>query len=132
MSANFHADGPHSPERSEAAASQVHDLTRFIVYASMAGRARRGLRYPGHLYTILGSLSSAAYLNDQMLTQFAAFLVEEAGAGRIRRDNGGSVSDRVSAAVVELNRAREAAAVLANALANAQAAINDVAAVVER
>ena len=124
---HLNPDGPHDPDRTEYAAKLIRDTTRFLVYASMPQRAARGLRYPGHLYTVLWQLSSTAALYDQMLRQFAEFLTDEADAGRLRRDDGGDVSDRITAAMTQLDRARRAAAELERALANAQSAINDVA-----
>lgn len=123
---NLNPDGPHDPENTEAVAALIREATRFLNYATMPGRARRGIGYPVTAYGVLGSLAAAMTLMDQFTRQLAEFLTDEAQAGRVIVQ-GGSHDDRpdqaVAAANAALRRARRAAAEFGKALSDAQSAI---------
>lgn len=123
---NLNPDGPHDPENTEAVADQIRELVRFLNYATMPGRARRGIGYPVTAYGVLGSLRAATALLPQFTQQLAEFLTDESAAGRVVVQ-GGSYDGRpdaaVGAAAEELARARRLAVELSDAFARAQAAI---------
>lgn len=126
MNVNLNPDGPHDPDNTEAVAALIHEATRFLNYATMPGRARRGIGYPAAAYGVLGNLRAATALLPQFTQQLAEFLTDESAAGRVVV-HGGSYDGRpdvaVGAAAEELVRARRLAVELSDAFARAQSAI---------
>jgi hypothetical protein len=68
--------GPHSPELTESAGAALHQLVRFLNYATLGENRGRALPYASHGYHVAGSLRHAAALQQQLYNQFALWCDE--------------------------------------------------------
>lgn len=119
--------GPHSPEYTRRVACVISDAVRVLNYATMSGAD--GLQYPADVYSLTGTLSGAMHGLEQMLEQVGTFLAKELERGALAVTEGpqkGRPGDAVWQATVDLGRAAEAAALLTEALKNAQNALSAV------
>lgn len=126
VGAHWPMDGPHTPERIEAAGVALEELARYLNHATLP---RTGvLADAPHGAGLLGSLAMAAHRERQLIGQLAAWAHRVAVDPTVRHDQGGDDAERsrplaVSAAEEaegELGFAAEFAAELARCLDGAQ------------
>jgi hypothetical protein len=114
-------DGPHGPERTAEVADLLDQCSRFLTYATMAGK--HGLAYPDDAYRLLGEVYSATGRFPQMCEQLAAFLGAQKSTGKLYEARGRDIADQVSRAANHLASAAVAADSLTKALQAVQADI---------
>lgn len=114
-------DGPHSPERTAEVGSLFDDASRFLTYATMAGKG--GLRFPADAYRLLADLYSATGRLPQLCVQLVAFLAAQEESGTLYDARGRDVGEQVAWASHHLGAADAAAGNLTRALQEVQNAI---------
>jgi len=119
---NLNPDGPHSPERTAEAGSLFDDCSRFLVYATMAGKG--GVAYPSDVYRLVADIYSATARLPQMCGQMEEFLRVQATTGRLYEARGRDVKIQCARGMAHLAQAAAAAGALTMAL---QAAQTDIA-----
>ena len=120
MDTGLNPDGPHSPDHTREVGQLFDDASRFLCYATMAGKG--GLKYPSHAYSLVADFYAATARMDQACVSMAAFLRRLEGAGLLEAAPGSRpVPDAVDGAVTCLG---EAATLLESATAELQAAQN--------
>lgn len=117
-------DGPHTPERTAAAARLIADAVRFLNYASLPASGAPGINYPGDVDDVLASIAGAAIGLQQTLSQLAECLRAEQASGQLRLDQGRLHADDTGLAVAFacawLDEAKAAARRLAETLNEAR------------
>lgn len=108
--------GPYDPDAVVQAATAVADLVRRLNHATFHASA---LRYPAHLYQVVGGIRSAAYGLGQTLRQLATQLDRWAMDPRVGHDQAGDPSATCANA---RDRLRQCAASLATVTAPLDAA----------
>jgi len=83
-------NGPHSPERTDAAARVIPEAVRFLNYATLPSAGAPGISYAGDVDAVLGSLQAAAAGLDQTVRQLSECLREDLATGRLRLARGHS------------------------------------------
>jgi hypothetical protein len=78
-------DGPHSPERTVAAARLMADAVRYLNHATLG--TAPGIGYPGDVDGVLGSIEGAAGGLQQTLKQLEVCLRRDLNTGRLRMDD---------------------------------------------
>ncbi len=92
-------DGPHSPERTAAAARLIADAVRFLNYATLPASNAPGISYAGDVDDVLGSIHGAAGGLQQTFGQLAECLRDDLATGRLRMARGRPNADDPAAAV---------------------------------
>jgi hypothetical protein len=108
-------DGPHSPERTAAAANLIPDAVRYLNHASLPANHAPGISYAGDVDTVLGAIQAAGGRLQQTLSQLAECLRDDLATGRLRLAHQAPTDDpdvAVATACTELERARGVCAVL--------------------
>lgn len=93
------ADGPHSPERTDAAARMIPEAVRYLNYATLTASGAPGISYAGDVDLVLGSIQVAVNGLQQTMTQMAVCLRDDLATGRLRMDRRGDLADDPSEAV---------------------------------
>jgi hypothetical protein len=103
-------DGPHSPERTTAAASLIADAVRYLNYATLPASHAPGISYAGDVDAVLGSIQAAVGGLRQTLSQLEECLRDDLATGLLRLDAGKPHADdparAVEVACSELEAAR--------------------------
>jgi len=79
-------DGPHSPERTAAAARLIADAVRYLNHATLPANGAPGIGYAADVDEVLGALEGAAGGLQQTLRQLAECLRDDLATGRLRLD----------------------------------------------
>ena len=93
--------GPYTPEAVVQTATTMAELVRRLNHATFGGGA---LRYPSHLYHVVGGIRSAAYGLEQTLRQLSTHLDRWTIDPRVGHDRNGDPSHTCAQACEELRR----------------------------
>ena len=115
-------DGPHSAEHTIAAADLASEAIRYLNYATGSHRDA-GLEYPADPYSVIASLSRAAWFTPQLLSQLDNWLAAQLAAGLVGVDDGTDPAAPLAKASAQLKIAQAHALNLAEALDGAQTAL---------
>jgi hypothetical protein len=118
MDLRLSTTGPHSDDYTRRVANGISEAVRVLNYATRLGEC--GITYPATVGDVLGSLSTATYGTQQLLTQLIDALEDQRSSGDLRATQPHDVHTTVMAAAVAITRAREAATTVAEALRSAQ------------
>jgi hypothetical protein len=119
---NLDPDGPHSPEHTAEAGALFDACSRFLTYATMAGK--RGLEYPADAYRLVAEIYSATGRLPQLCAHLTAFLAAQKDSGTLYEARGADVSEQVAKTAYHLGLAHGAARDLTRALQDAQSAMS--------
>ena len=115
---DFRLDGPHDPALTQAAADQIAERVKFLVYATLGGAP--GLGDPADADRLISALYTATGRMPQLFDQVTRFANRLAATGRLRDDENRSANGQVARASYHLDEARGHAAKLTGALQAAQ------------
>lgn len=117
-------DGPHSPERTAAAARLIADAVRFLNYASLPAAKAPGISYAGDVDDVVRAIAGAVNGLQQTLDQLAYCLRRDLAGGHLQLDDYGrrnaeSPTHAVVVAEAELGTAKNLCSHLRDALSRA-------------
>jgi hypothetical protein len=118
---DLNPDGPHSPERTAEAGQLFDGCSRYLTYATMAGKG--GVGYPADAYRLLGDLYAATGRLPQVCDQLVHFLRAQEATGHLYEARGLEVADQLALAEIHAEQAVRAARNLTTALQAVQADI---------
>lgn len=118
-------DGPHSAEKTAAAARLIADAVRFLNYASLPASRAPGISYAGDVDDVVGAIAGAVNGLQQTLDQLTYCLQRDLAGGHLQLDDYGrryahSPAYAVEAAGVELETAKNLCGQLRDALNRAR------------
>jgi hypothetical protein len=103
VEALFHIDGPHSRDKTIAAANSIAALVRYLNHATWAEDA---IPYPSTIDSMVGSLQAAMAGLDQLVRQSTERLLLLAARSDAYDDRGGDPRETAQAAAAMLDEAR--------------------------
>lgn len=114
---------PYSPEYTREAGRALAECVRVLNHQTHPAN-EGGLRYPGDVYELLGSLCTAAHRLPQLFDQLGEYLRVQAVSGHLGDSNGADPEERAALAMTALADARRRADQVTRALQSAQNAIS--------